>query len=143
MPRWSLAVLVVLAAASAPGADAPALGSRAVTWEDLVAAGNGRRSQVFDQRTATLDVLELHVTTVPARQASHAPHKHEDEEIIIVKEGTVEMLLEGRTTRLGPGSVVFAASNQMHGISNVGDTPAVYHVIRWTSPGRKAAAPAK
>ena len=142
MWRWSLAFLLALAAPAARDAEGPVLRSKAVAWEEIVAAGNGRRSQVFDQRTATLDVLELHVTTVPPRQSSHAPHKHDDEEIVIVKEGTVEISIEGRASRLGPGSVAFLASNEMHGLTNVGDTPAVYHVIRWTSPGRKAA-PAK
>jgi hypothetical protein len=31
--------------------------------------------------------------------------------------------------------VIFQAANQMHGTKNVGDVPAVYHVIRWNSPG--------
>ena len=142
MGRWGLAVLLALAAPSVRYAEVPVLRSRAVTWAEIVAAGNGRRSQVFDQRTATLDVLELHVTTVPPGASSHAPHKHDDEEIVIVKEGAVEVFIEGRTSRAEPGSVAFLASNEMHGFKNVGDTPAVYHVIRWTSPGRKAA-PAK
>jgi hypothetical protein len=37
--------------------------------------------------------------------------------------------------RVGPGSVIFQASNQLHGIRNVGQTAAVYHVIKWNSPG--------
>jgi hypothetical protein len=39
---------------------------------------------------------------------------------------------------LGPGSVIFNASNQWHSVKNVGDVPATYHVINWTSPGMKA-----
>ena len=66
---------------------------------------------------------------------AHAAHKHPDEELIIIKEGTVEALVNGETHRLGPGSVIFQAANQMHTLRNVGDTPAVYHVIRWNSPG--------
>ena len=49
--------------------------------------------------------------------------------------GTVESLVNGEQRRVGPGSVIFQASNQMHGIRNVGDGPATYHVIRWNSPG--------
>ena len=48
---------------------------------------------------------------------------------------TVESLVNGETRRLGPGSVVFQAANQLHGLRNVGDTPATYFVIRWNSPG--------
>jgi hypothetical protein len=31
--------------------------------------------------------------------------------------------------------VIFQASNQMHTVKNIGTTPAVYHVIKWNSPG--------
>ena len=39
--------------------------------------------------------------------------------------------------RVGPGSVIFNASNEMHAIRNVGNGPATYHVINWHSPGMK------
>jgi len=55
--------------------------------------------------------------------------------VIIVKEGTVEAMVNGQMKRVGPGSVIFQASNQLHGIRNVGQTAAVYHVIKWNSPG--------
>jgi hypothetical protein len=32
---------------------------------------------------------------------------------------------------VGPGSIIFQASNQLHNIKNVGDVPATYHVINW------------
>lgn len=95
----------------------------------------GSTRKFFQAPTATLDELECHVTTLNPGQTSHAPHKHPDEELIIVKEGTVESLVNGQLKRVGPGSVIFQASNQMHGIRNVGETPATYHVIRWNSPG--------
>ena len=47
----------------------------------------------------------------------------------------VESLLGDRTERVGPGSVIFQASNQLHTIRNVGTTPATYHVLQWKSPG--------
>jgi quercetin dioxygenase-like cupin family protein len=77
----------------------------------------------------------MHITTLNPGLSSHAPHKHPDEEVIIIKEGIVESLVNGQLRRVGPGSVVFQAANQLHGITNVGDTPATYHVIKWNSPG--------
>ncbi len=104
-------------------------------------SANGRSRQVLRAPTATLDELELHVTTLPPGQSPHPPHKHPDEEIVIIKEGTVEATVNGQTRRLGPGSVIFQASNEMHGLRNVGDVPAVYHVIKWNSPGMLKARP--
>jgi mannose-6-phosphate isomerase-like protein (cupin superfamily) len=51
------------------------------------------------------------------------------EEIFLIREGTVEVTIKGRQTRLGPGSVGFAASNDEHGLQNVGTTPAQYFVV--------------
>jgi len=129
------------ATSSAAPSDPPVLGSTAVTWEEIQARGpaESRARQVFQSPTATLDELELHVTTLAAGQSSHAPHRHPDEELIIIKQGTLEAMVNGETRRVGPGSVIFQAANQLHGIRNVGDTPAVYHVIRWNSPGMLAA----
>ncbi len=95
----------------------------------------GAVRQFFQAPTATLDELECHVTTLNPGESPHAPHKHADEELIIVKEGTVESLVNGERKRVGPGSVIFQASNQMHAIRNVGVTQATYHVIKWNSPG--------
>ena len=84
--------------------------------------------------TATLDDLEMHVTTLKPGQTSHAPHKHPNEELVIIREGTVETLSDGVWKRLGPGSVIFNASNSLHGLRNVGTTNTTYHVINWTTP---------
>lgn len=83
------------------------------------------------QPTATLDELEMHVTTLNPGLASHPPHAHPNEELVIVRDGTVEVLNGGSWKRLGPGSVIFNASNSLHALRNVGDTPATYHVINW------------
>jgi quercetin dioxygenase-like cupin family protein len=101
----------------------------------LAADKTGFTRKFFQRPTATLDELECHVTTLNPGESPHAPHKHPDEELVIIKEGTVEAFLNGQTRRAGPGSVIFQASNQMHGLKNVGAAPATYHVIKWNSPG--------
>ena len=140
MTRLALLVLLlagVLTTSAAGPADSPILSSTAISWEEIQAKGEpgARYRQVFRDPTATLDELELHVTTLPAGQSPHPPHKHPDEEIVIIKQGTVEVMVNGLTRRVGPGAVIFQASNQLHSLMNVGDTDAVYHVIKWNSPG--------
>jgi len=95
----------------------------------------GSRRDVMRAPTPTLDELEIHITTLNAGQISHPPHQHPQEELLIVKEGTVETLQNGKASRLGPGSVIFHSSNDLHNIRNAGATPATYHVIQWTVPG--------
>lgn len=138
----ALGVGIVIGAAGATVARSAddVMGSRAVDWKDMTARPTkvGEVRQVFEHRTATLDELELHVTTLQPGQSPHEPHKHPDEEVLIVREGTVETFLGNRTQVVGPGSVIFQASNQLHAIRNVGTTPATYHVIKWNSPGMKS-----
>jgi quercetin dioxygenase-like cupin family protein len=89
--------------------------------------------QVVRQPTATLDELEMHVTTLDPGVASHPPHRHPNEELVIIRQGTVETLSDGSWKRIGPGSIIFNASNSLHALRNVGTTPAVYDVINWKS----------
>ena len=96
----------------------------------------GSVRQFFRTPTITLDELECHVTTLNPGLSSHPPHKHANEELIIIREGNVETLSNGEWKKAGPGSVIFNASNQMHALKNIGTTPAVYHVINWKSPGK-------
>lgn len=128
---------VTLGVSAIARATAPVLHSSTFDWASMTAEPTkvGAVRRVVQAPTQTLDELEMHITTLNAGEASHAPHKHPDEELIIVKEGTVEVLNHDTNVRLGPGSVIFQASNELHGIKNVGETPATYHVIRWNSPG--------
>jgi quercetin dioxygenase-like cupin family protein len=113
------------------------MGSRIFLWDSLKVekTGVGERRHVVRLPTATLDELEMHITTLNAGQQSHPPHQHVAEELIIIKEGTLESFVNGEYRRVGPGSIVFQASNQPHSIRNVGAGPATYHVVQWQSPG--------
>ncbi len=109
------------------------MGSSAFDWTTIEVKTNATGSvrKFFESPTATLEKLECHVTTLNPGDAPHPPHHHPNEEMIILREGTLEVLVNGEWKRIGPGSVFFAASNVEHGLRNVGDVPAVYHVINW------------
>ncbi len=126
-------------AADVPAAK-PVMGSMAFDWEKLAVKPSkaGAYRKVCQAPTATLDELECHITTLNPGQAAHPPHQHADEELLIVKEGAVEALVAGDWVKLGPGSVIFQASNIDHAIRNAGEAPATYHVIKWNSPGMLA-----
>jgi len=115
------------------------LDSTAWKWEDMQAKKTdvGELRQVVRQPTRTLDELEMHITTLNPHTTSHPPHTHPNEEMVIVREGTLQAHVNGKEVVVGPGSVLFYASMQPHGVKNVGDTPATYFVINWASPGSK------
>lgn len=113
----------------------PAMKSSAFDWNkiEMVKTEKGGLRNFFDTRTETLEQLEVHVTTLNPGITSHVPHQHPNEEMIIVKEGVVEELVNGEFKKLGPGSIIFQAPNQLHTIRNAGDAPATYFAIKWVS----------
>ena len=143
--RRDLIAALVAAACTAGGfaiADQlPLLGSAVFDWKTVAEKPTdvGSVRSFFKDRTATVDQLEVHVTTLSPGKSPHPPHRHPNEEMIILRQGTVEALVNGEWKRVGPGSVIFFASNQLHGLRNVGTEPAVYHVINW----KTAATPAE
>lgn len=83
------------------------------------------------QPTSMLKELEMHVTTLNEGLPSHSPHSHPDEEIILVRFGTVEEMIKDTSYKLGPGSVIFLTNNDFHGIRNAGKGKCEYYAIRW------------
>ena len=138
-------VLAAVAAVTlAQSAAKPILHSSVFHWNSLPVETKptGERRQVFDAPTATLDRLESHVTTLNPGEAPHGSHQHPDEEVIILKEGTLEVMQNGRTNRVEAGGVIFCAANEPHGWRNIGTNRAIYYVVKWVPPGHaKAKAP--
>ena len=129
------------AAVWAQSPEKPVVNSRVFDWQQVEAAptATGEKRVIMLTPTTTLDRLDVHATTVNPHQKSHDPHRHFEEELIIVKEGTIEAMQNGETTVVGPGSVIFEGSNELHGLRNVGDTPATYLVVKWFPPGTLSA----
>jgi quercetin dioxygenase-like cupin family protein len=96
---------------------------------------SGEVRPVFDAPTANLDRFECHITTLDAGQSPHPAHRHRHEEMMIVREGALEAVLNGRTNRVDSGGIIFCASNEMHGLRNAGPSRATYYVLAWYPPG--------
>ena len=129
----AMLTLAGVALAQAPKPDL--IGPSVWRWEDLKPHDTdvGTYAQIARGPTATLDELEMHVTTLKPGMSSHPPHQHPNEELVIIREGQVETLSGGVWKKVGPGGVIFNASNSLHALKNVGTTDAVYHVVNWKS----------
>jgi mannose-6-phosphate isomerase-like protein (cupin superfamily) len=119
----------------------PDMPSAVYDWNNIPVSKTktGEKRQFFDGPTKTLDNLECHVSTLNIGEIAHPPHQHPEEELTIVKEGTVEVLVNGELKRCGPGSIIFQASNTLHNIKNVGAGTCTYFALKW----RSAKTPAK
>lgn len=90
---------------------------------------NAQIRDVLKGKLATGESLEVHETTLPPGGAPHPPHHHVHSEMWLIREGSVELTINGTSHRFGPGSVGFVHSNDEHGIKNVGTTSATYFVV--------------
>lgn len=90
---------------------------------------NAQFRDVLKGKLATGESLEVHETTLEPGGAPHAPHRHVHSEMWLIREGMVELTINGTNYHLGPGSVGFVHSNDEHGIKNTGTTPATYFVV--------------
>jgi quercetin dioxygenase-like cupin family protein len=129
--RRDLAALIPALLAVRASADTSVLPAKAYSFDKLPVKtkGENQTRAVLDGETHSGFPIELHITNLPPGGSPHPPHHHVDEEIILVQEGTMEVTISGNSTRLGPGSVAYVASNLEHGWRNVGDTRAQYFVL--------------
>ena len=95
-----------------------------------VANNNAQIRMMLRGKLATGEGLEVHETTLPPGGAPTATtHHHPHSEMWLIREGTIELTVIDKKFRLEPGSVGFVASNEEHGIRNIGNKPAVYFVV--------------
>ena len=89
----------------------------------------GEVRPVLKGKLATGESVEVHQTTLLPGATLHLPHRHLHSEMCLIREGTVEVTVNGTSTRMGSGSVAFFHSNDEHGIKNLGTTPAIYFIV--------------
>ena len=123
----------MLPAQTPPPAPLP---SAVYDWEKMTVTPTpkGSRRDLFDGPTTTLDKAHCHITTLNPGENSGEPRLHLQEEIIIVKEGTVAMHNDGKEHTAGPGSVFFLAARATTRLRNAGPTPCTYIVVYYHTP---------
>ncbi|MBI4903856.1 MAG: cupin domain-containing protein [Acidobacteria bacterium] len=131
LSRRNLAALLPALASGQTKQAPPKLPSKTYRFEDLVVKQNAQNigRAVMNGATHTGYPIDMHITELAPGKMPHDAHKHAHEEMLCIFEGTLDVTIEGNTSRLGPGSSAFVASNEMHGWKNVGDTRARYFVF--------------
>jgi mannose-6-phosphate isomerase-like protein (cupin superfamily) len=106
--------------------------SRVLRFADLPVAtldNGGLQRRVMSGTLPTGEFIEIHETMLPAGKTPHPPHRHPNSEWLFIQSGTLEYNDDGTIVPVGPGDIVFSASNVMHGLHNVGTADATYIVF--------------
>lgn len=129
--RRDLSLFLPALLASQSAAQPAATPTRTFRFEDLVVKKNGenRSRDVIKAVTHKGATFDMHETELAPGAMPHAAHAHEHEEMVMIREGTLEITIAGKKSTLGPGSVAFVASNEHHGWRNIATTRAHYFVI--------------
>jgi len=61
----------------------------------------------------------------------HPPHQHPEEEFMVITQGTGEVSVEGKVTKVGPGSMMYCGGEKLHGIVNTGKAPLLFYFYKW------------
>ena len=116
----------------------PLLQSRVVKRESLPAQGAapGAKAYVhFNGPTAQLAALASGLVTLEPGAQPHPPHRHPEEEIMTVGEGSGEFSINGVATQVKTGDMLFVEANVLHGVRNTGQTRMTFYFVKMMSRG--------
>jgi mannose-6-phosphate isomerase-like protein (cupin superfamily) len=113
--------------------------SQIVRWDDAGAttADWGEMRRYFTGQTAgTKDVLVAAAVIQPGK-AVHRAHRHAEEEYLMLVEGNGTWSLDGKEIEAKRGDVLYAEPWVFHGLTNTGDRPLIFAVVRYNAKGVK------
>jgi quercetin dioxygenase-like cupin family protein len=109
-----------------------------VDIRSIPTAGPVDGCQVFTHYNGPTDQLNglcVGMAVLDPGASPHPPHRHPEEEFLIVASGNGEIYVEGKTTHVGPGAIMYVAGNTEHGICNTGKAPMTFYWSKWLAKG--------
>jgi quercetin dioxygenase-like cupin family protein len=85
----------------------------------------------FDGPTEQLKSMTAGSLRLKPGMTPHPPHKHPEEEFMVVTEGAGEISVEGKVTKVAAGSMMYCGAGKLHGIVNTGKTPLLFYFYKW------------
>jgi len=109
----------------------PVMRTQHFKYDELAVTANGqnRQRRMFTAKTHTGFKIESHQSDIAPGEVNHPPHQHLREEMMLIREGLMELTIAGKAYRLGPGDVGVIGSNELHNAKNVGTSRATYFIV--------------
>ncbi len=97
----------------------------------LVREPHGDTRFYFEGKTDLLKAMTAGSLVLKPGMMPHPPHRHPEEEFMLVTEGTGEIEVDGKVTQVGPGAMMYCAGEKLHGITNTGSVPMTFYFYKW------------
>jgi quercetin dioxygenase-like cupin family protein len=91
----------------------------------------GNVTVYFEGKTEQLKNMIAGSLVLKPGEEPHPPHQHPEEEFMLIAEGQGEIVVNGQTTHVSPGSLMYCEGNALHGIKNTGTTPMRFSYFKW------------
>ncbi len=85
----------------------------------------------FEGKTGQLESMTAGSLRLNSGASPHPPHEHPEEEFILITEGTGEISIDGKATKVAPGAMMYCGTNKTHGIVNTGKVPMTFYYFKW------------
>jgi mannose-6-phosphate isomerase-like protein (cupin superfamily) len=89
----------------------------------------------YNGPTDQLSAVSMGMAVLDPGGAPHEPHRHPEEEFMLVAAGSGEIVVGDATSQVGSGSVMYCAGDVLHGITNTGAVPMTFYWSKWMAKG--------
>lgn len=114
-------------------AELPKIESKVYQWESINDRYVVQQHQLAQGSTTHLKSLSVEAITLWDNIMSVSDMNDNAEKLIIVKDGTLSINIDGLSKNVGPGSVALILPGDQYSIQNRGSTPAVYYLLKYQS----------
>jgi (S)-ureidoglycine aminohydrolase len=110
-------------------------GSLLIDWNDLkvTKTDKGESRPIFVRPSSMFTKFDVHATALNPGFASHLPHTHRAEEMIVMIKGSGEMQIAEKSHKAAAGDIIFLEANVPHAFTNTGPVQCGYFAIRWNN----------
>lgn len=89
---------------------------------------------VFEGTTSNGQHMTMHESAVGPGGVVHEMYSHSGDEMFLVREGTLEVEMDGKRSQVGPGSIAYVAANTRYAVRNTSKEWTRYFVFLFGPP---------